>query len=316
MSPAEAQPSVALLALLLCTVLTACTGTSTSHSTSTSSNGGTPASISLSPTTATLGVGTTQQLKATGNFSNGTSQDVTTQATWSSSDKNVVTVQTGQTNPGLVTAVAAGSATITATLQGVNGTSAITVSAVSATSISLTPNAATVVVGATQQLQASAKFNNGTLQDVTSQAIWSTSDAAAATVQTGQTNPGLVTGVAAGAATITATFQGVNGTADITVTAPVTGKVPLMDMTQTQTYQGFQGGLYENVSNQVPTDHDAAGKTFAGEVQPLDTNGNPSPSGKIVFTSIGMSNAADEFGVFVQDATSNSKVNQATLTIL
>jgi len=241
---------------------------------------------------------------------------VTTQATWSSSDKNVVTVQTGQTNPGLVTAVAAGSATITATLQGVNGTSAITVSAVSATSISLTPNAATVVVGATQQLQASAKFNNGTLQDVTSQAIWSTSDAAAATVQTGQTNPGLVTGVAAGAATITATFQGVNGTADITVTAPVTGKVPLMDMTQTQTYQGFQGGLYENVSNQLPTDHDAAGKTFAGEVQPLDTNGNPSPSGKIVFTSIGMSNAADEFGVFVQDATSNSKVNQATLTIL
>lgn len=316
MSPAEAKPSLALLGLLVAITLTACGGVSTSNSSSTSTKGGPPTSISLTPRTAALAVGVTQQLLATGNYGNGTTQDLTTQVAWSSSDTKVVTVQTGQTNPGVITAVASGSATITATLQGVNGTSAITVNAVTPTSISLTPNTATIVVGVTQQLQASAKFNNGTVQDVTSQASWSSSDAAAATVQTGQTSPGLVTGVSAGTATITATFSGINGTAAVTVTSPVTGKVPLMDMTETETYQGFQGGLYENVSNQVPTDHDAAGKTFAGEIQPLDTSGNPSASGKIVFTSIGMSNAADEFGVFVETATSNASVNHSTLTIL
>lgn len=188
---------------------------------------------------------------------------------------------------------------------------------VTPSSVSLTPSAATLVIGAAEQLKATAQFSsNGVVQDVTGQATWSSSDATVVTVQTGQTNPGLVTAVAAGSATITATMDGINGTAAITVAAPVTGEIALTDMTPTQTYQGLQGGLYENVSNQVPADQDAAGKTFAAQVQPLDNSGNPSSSGKIVFTSIGMSNASDEFAVFVQAANSTTGVNHTTLSIL
>lgn len=55
------------------------------------------------------------------------------------------------------------------------------------------------------------------------------------------------------------------------------------------TYLGFQGGLYPGGSNVVPDDHAAAGTTAATFIQPLDAAGNPSPTGKVVLASVGMS---------------------------
>jgi len=93
----------------------------------------------------------------------------------------------------------------------------------------------------------------------------------------------------------------------------------IMDMPQPGgsclTYKSFQGGLYENCSNTVPTDHDADGQTFGGQIQPLDLNGNPSSTGKIVFVSMGMSNAQQEFGAFITSATKNTSVNNTTLAL-
>ncbi len=70
--------------------------------------------------------GQTLQLTATANFSNNTTQNVTTTATWQSSNTGVATVSTG----GLATGVAPGSADIRATFQSVTGTAALQVSAV------------------------------------------------------------------------------------------------------------------------------------------------------------------------------------------
>jgi hypothetical protein len=89
--------------------------------------------------------------------------------------------------------------------------------------------------------------------------------------------------------------------------------VPLMDL-GSKTYKGFQGGLYQG-NNTIPTAQATAGSGFASQVQPLDTSGRPSSRGKIVFTSIGMSNAAVEFGAFSQIAAANSRVNHTTLAI-
>ena len=74
----------------------------------------------------------------------------------------------------------------------------------------------------------------------------------------------------------------------------VTGFTPLSDM-GASTYLGFGGGLYENGTNSVPVDHAAAGAAHAAAVQPLDANGAPSASGKIVLLSIGMSNTTQEW---------------------
>jgi hypothetical protein len=70
--------------------------------------------------------------------------------------------------------------------------------------------------------------------------------------------------------------------------------VPLTQM-GSQTYLGFPGGLYENGTNEPPSDHAAAGAARSALVQPLDTSGNPNAAGKIVLLSIGMSNTTQEF---------------------
>jgi hypothetical protein len=69
---------------------------------------------------------------------------------------------------------------------------------------------------------------------------------------------------------------------------------PITDFTPGQLYLGtFPGFLYEG-SNNVPIDHDSDGRSFAARVQPLDTQGHPSPNGKIVVAGIGFSNWNDE----------------------
>jgi hypothetical protein len=82
---------------------------------------------------------------------------------------------------------------------------------------------------------------------------------------------------------------------------------PLMDL-GTGTYLGFEGGLYENGSNKVPVDHDEAGLDLMSQIKPIN--------GKIVFLGIGMSNAGEVFGTFIQLAKSNPGVNHNTLDII
>jgi len=79
----------------------------------------------------------------------------------------------------------------------------------------------------------------------------------------------------------------------------VPGLVPLPEL-GAGTYFGFQGGLYPGGANVRPIAHTVGGLAQAAQVVPRDASGNPSPSGKIVFLSIGMSNCTQEFSRFMQ----------------
>ncbi len=95
-------------------------------------------------------------------------------------------------------------------------TAAVAISDVPVASVTVSPTSASPMVGATTQLTATPKDSNGTA--LSGRAVtWASNNAAAATVSPS----GLVTGVVTGSATITATSEGKNGTAAITVTAPV-----------------------------------------------------------------------------------------------
>jgi hypothetical protein len=72
-------------------------------------------------------------------------------------------------------------------------------------------------------------------------------------------------------------------------------KVPLLDMTHGETYLGFTGGLYPNGSNTMPSAHNTRGTQQGNAVEPLNTVGSPSSTGKIVMLSIGMSHTTQEF---------------------
>jgi uncharacterized protein YjdB len=165
------------------------------------------ASISVSPSAPSIQVGATVQLSAVTRDAGG--NVLTGRAiSWSSSNTSVATVSSS----GLVSALAAGLATITATSGTANGTSALTVTLVPVASISVSPSAPSIQVGAIVQLSAVTRDASGNV--LTGRAVtWSSSNNTIATVSAS----GLVSALAAGPATVTATSGTANGTSVVTV---------------------------------------------------------------------------------------------------
>jgi uncharacterized protein YjdB len=208
------------------------------------------ATVAVTPATPSVTVGQTVQLTATlrdaaGNALTGRTVE------WSSGNTAVASVSA----TGLVTGATAGTATITATSGGKSGTAQLTVTQIPIGSIAVAPATASVFVGATVQLTATPRDAAG--NPLTGRVVsWTTSSAAVASVS----QSGLVTGVAAGSATITATSEGKSGTAQVTVTAAVPqiaggsivyikgGNVWLSDPSGTVRRQVTTDGRYRNPS--------------------------------------------------------------------
>jgi len=169
--------------------------------------------VAVSPSTASLTPGGTTQLNAAVSASN---CSPTPSASWSSSAPNIATVSP----TGLVTAVTAGSATISATAAGASGTAAITVAPAPIATLTITPAAATAVVGGTVTLTAQARDAAGNV--LTGRTItWTSLNANTATVS----SAGVVSGVAAGTATITASAEGRTAVAVVTISPPPVASV-------------------------------------------------------------------------------------------
>jgi uncharacterized protein YjdB len=177
--------------------------------------------INIIPSAETgLQVGDQAQLIAIGSYTGSPStQDISAVTKWSSSNQGVATVDA----KGLTTTVGLGTTTITASgdingNSGIVGTATLTVTALShtLTSITVIPSSQTLMtVGEQGQFLAIGNFNVYPLtQDMTTQVIWGSSDAAVVTVN----GAGLATAGSVGTATITANANGVVGTSTITVT--------------------------------------------------------------------------------------------------
>ena len=80
-------------------------------------------------------------------------------------------------------------------------------------------------------------------------------------------------------------------------------------------YLGFAGGLYPGGKNVRPTAYEATGAALGATVQPLDSEGKPAASGKIVLISIGISNASREFSQFIRMADADARKNPGLLMV-
>jgi uncharacterized protein YjdB len=172
-------------------------------------------SIVVGPSPAAVRVGGTVQLHATVVLSNGREAETAT-LTWTSSNPSIAAAS-GNSETGYVTGVALGTATITASGEGIAGTVQVTVSNVPVASVTVT-GAATVAVNGTSQFTAIAKDDRGNV--LTGRTVdWSSSNPIIASVS----QSGLVTGnFVGGPVTITATIELTTGSAQISVTgAPV-----------------------------------------------------------------------------------------------
>ena len=176
------------------------------------------ASVAVNPVLDTVPVGQTLQLTATPTDAAGNTLSGRV-VTWASSNAAVATVS----GSGLLTAVAPGSVVITATSEGVNGTSNILVAVVVAATVQVTPSSGVVSTGATRQLSATARDAGGNL--LTGHLVaWTSLNPAIATVNAS----GLVTGVAPGTATIQAVVDTARGTATVAVST-ASGTTPWIE---------------------------------------------------------------------------------------
>jgi hypothetical protein len=87
-----------------------------------------------------------------------------------------------------------------------------------------------------------------------------------------------------------------------------TGLIALPDLGK-GIYQGEEGGLYPGGVNTPPPAHLKAGLALARKIVPLDADGHPSASGKIVLISVGMSNTTMKFQTFQKIAAQENGLN-------
>jgi 6-phosphogluconolactonase (cycloisomerase 2 family) len=172
-------------------------------------------SIGVTPPLPNVPLGLTQQFTAIGTYDNALTADLTASVTWSSLVPAVATISNTPGSNGLATSVSAGTTTIIATLANVAGSATLTVGPPAIATVVVTPVESTILEGRSQQFTATATLTNGVSQDVTSVASWTSASAAVAVVDA----QGLVTAVAAGSTTITATHSGVFDAAAVTVRA-------------------------------------------------------------------------------------------------
>src|SRR4030095_6807370 len=150
-------------------------------------------SIEVSPTAPSLANGLTQQFAATGLFTDNSTQDLTTQVTWASSDEAVATVSNADGSNGLATTAGLGTTTVSATSGAVSGDTTLTVTDATLVSIEVSPTAPSLANGLTQQFAATGLFTDNSTQDLTTQVTWASSDNATATVSNADGSNGLAT---------------------------------------------------------------------------------------------------------------------------
>jgi len=212
-------------------------------------------SIAVTPSTASVSQGATQQFVATGSYTDGTSANITEQVTWSSSNTAVASVNSS----GLAACVgnSATAVPITASLTQSSGTITsapasltCTPPAVTLESITVSPTTASIAAGATQQFTASGLNSDGSTSTPT--VTWS--------VQGGSSNgtisaDGLYTAPnAAVSATVVATStvnSAISATATVTVAAPTVEVNPPTASVATGAQEQFTATVLNDVTTTV-----------------------------------------------------------------
>jgi hypothetical protein len=170
--------------------------------------------ISIAASANTVPVGESLQLSAIGSFTDGSTQDLTSSSTWSSSSPAIVSLK----GPGLLSAVAVGTAGVLVSSGGMSASENVSVSGPALTSLNLSPAGPTVPIGSSLQLSVTGNYSDGSTQNVTSQVAWSVVTPAIASITSG----GLASGLQVGSTVIEASLSGVQTSDTLTVQPLVT----------------------------------------------------------------------------------------------
>lgn len=174
-------------------------------------------SITISPRDESVPVGALTDFTASGIFTDGSTENLTAAVEWSSSDPGVAVVSNASPTRGQAEALAVGVTTISAVFGDIGDATQLRVSSDPVQRIDVLPANQTINIGGSQQYQALAVLASGEVDDVTAAADWDVSNQAVATISAG----GLAVGVGEGAASVSAIFEGLSGSAELEVETPV-----------------------------------------------------------------------------------------------
>jgi 6-phosphogluconolactonase (cycloisomerase 2 family) len=205
-------------------------------------------SIGVTPANPGLAQGLKTQLKATGTYTDNSTQDLTAQALWSSSNPALASVSNAAGFEGQATALGTGAVTMTAAIGAIQGSTILTVTPATLVSIAVTPANPSIADGTSEQFTATGTYTDNSTQNLTTAVLWSSSDSSIAAVSNASGSNGLATGLGQGAATIGAALGSVSGSLTLNVTPailvsltvipanPTVAKGTLQQFTVTGTY--------------------------------------------------------------------------------
>jgi uncharacterized protein YjdB len=209
--------------------------------------------VDITPLNPAIAKGTTMQFAAIGTFSDKTAQDLTSMATWGSTDPTVATVSNLLLSRGLATSLSQGITTISATVKGMSDSTVLTVTAATLSSITITPPNPVIAKGSWIALTATGTYSDATTQDLTYLATWKSSNSNVY-VDDWLWHKGSAFGVAQGTATISASFGGKTGTTLVGVSAAVLSSIAVTPTNATiakgTTIQFAATGTYTDNSTQ------------------------------------------------------------------
>ncbi len=182
-------------------------------------------SLALSPAAPELPIGLSVRMRAVGSYDDGSSAQLASEVSWSSDAPGIADVGSEGSDQALVTAYAAGTAVIRASLAGVSASVTVTVLPRALVALEVSPPSSALSAGQSVQLSASARYDDDSTADVTSQVSWSSSLPAVASV----TESGLVTTLAEGSALIEASSGDQSASSVVDVGPPVLVQVATYD---------------------------------------------------------------------------------------
>ena len=201
------------LFFLMTVVLTACGGggggggSSSGGSDSNTDDANIITELKLSPTDSTILRGKELIMSAQAIYADGSSKNVTQSAKWASSDAKIVTFKSDRPNV-VVTGEELGSASITATFDGVKSATTVTVSSPELLSLTLSNDKFDLALGETSEIQAKGTYLGGFEIDVTKDVSWTSANKGIATVSNEKANAGLIAGTGIGSTTVSASLDG------------------------------------------------------------------------------------------------------------
>ena len=176
--PARGRMTCRIILVLLGVALIGCKGGGGD------ATGSAPSPVSLQAITVTapntsVAAGLTQQFTATGKFSDGTTKALAN-VTWSTSDSTLATINSA----GLLSSIKQGAITVSAASGSITGSLSFAIGLPVVTGLRISPATASVVIGSANPTKLSALlgFTDGSTQDVSSQAAWSSTNTATAMI--------------------------------------------------------------------------------------------------------------------------------------